>query len=124
MSDPLALDPVQAMLAQTSLKNTLFGAMSRYFGIDTLTYVSPQRTTIVYIQRRFLPDARRFQLLQEHTVAEGDRLDIIAARSLGDPTLFWRIADANNAMHPDALTATVGRRLRITLPEGVTGTKL
>ena len=124
MSDPLRLDPVQAMLAQTSLKNTLFTATSRYFGIDTLTYAAPQGTSIVYIQRRFLPSPDRFQLLQEHTVTQGERLDNIAAQFLGDPALFWRLCDANNAMRPEELTETIGRKLRITLPEGITGTQL
>ena len=124
MSDPLRLDPVQAMLAQTSLKNTLFTATSRYFGVDTLTYVTPQGMAIVYIQRRFLPSSDRFQLLQEHTVTQGERLDNIASQFLGDPTLFWRLCDANNAMRPEELTETIGRKLRITLPEGITGTQL
>jgi hypothetical protein len=124
MSDPLMLDPVQAMLAQTSLKNTLFTATSRYFGIDTLTYTAPQGTAVVYIQRRFLPSPDRFQLLQEHSVTQGERLDNIASQFLGDPTLFWRLCDANNAMRPEELTETIGRKLRITLPEGITGTQL
>jgi hypothetical protein len=33
--------------------------------------------------------------------------------------MFWRICDANGAMQPEELTQTVGRRLRITLPEGI-----
>lgn len=124
MSNPLLLDPVQAMLAQTSLENTLFGPTSRYFGVATLNYVTREGTTIVYIERRFLPPPENFQLLQEHTVVEGERLDNIAAQYLGDPTLFWRLCDANNAMRPDELTEAVGRKLDITLPDGVTGAKL
>jgi hypothetical protein len=124
MSNPLLVDPIQALLAQTSLKNTLFAPTSRYFGLDTLTYVAPQNRTILYVQRRFLPPADNFQLIQQHTVTQGERLDNIAAQYLGDPTLFWRLCDANNAMNPDALTETVGSTLDITLPDGVTGTKL
>lgn len=123
-SNPLLVDPVQAMLAQTSLKNTLFAPGSRYYGIDTLNYVAPDGTTIVYIRRRFVPPPENFQLLQLHTVVQGERLDNIATQFLGDPTLFWRLCDANNAMRPEELTATVGRQLRITLPEGVIGAKL
>lgn len=52
---------------------------------------------------------------------EGERLDQVAAKYLGDPEAFWRIADANGAMRPQALTETAGRRLRITLPEGIPG---
>jgi hypothetical protein len=32
------------------------------------------------------------------------------------------VADANGAMRPDELTEEIGRKLRITLPEGVPGT--
>jgi hypothetical protein len=62
-----------------------------------------------------------FALLQEHVVMEGERLDNITAQYVGDPEQFWRICDANRAMRPDGLTATPGRRLRITLPEGIPG---
>jgi len=124
MSNPLLVDPIQALLAQTSLKNTLFAPTSRYFAIDTLAYVTPQGTTIVYIQRRFLPPSEHFQLIQQHIVTQGERLDNIAAQYLGDPTLFWRLCDANNAMKPDELTEQIGRTIHITLPDGVTGTKL
>jgi len=116
-------DPVQAMLAQTTLKNTLFAPNSRYYGIDTATIVENGRTT-VYLRRRFLPPASRFQLQPEHTVVQGERLDTIAAQELGDPTLFWRLCDANNAMRPGELTETVGRKLRVTMPEGINGTAL
>ena len=58
-----------------------------------------------------------------YSVVAGDRLDTIAAQLLGDPELFWRIADANGAMRPDELTETVGRKLRITLPAGIPGAK-
>ena len=42
-----------------------------------------------------------------------------SARYLGDPELFWRLCDANVAMRPAELTETIGRRLHITLPEGM-----
>lgn len=117
-------DPVQAMLAQTSLQNNLFTATSRYFGLETTTMTSADGKQIVYLRRRFLPSPARFQLLQEHTVTQGERLDNVAAHYLGDPELFWRIADANNAVRPQELLETIGRKLRITLPEDVSGTSL
>jgi hypothetical protein len=123
-SNVIPPDPVQAMLAQTSLRNTLFTATSRYFGVETTTMTSADGKEIVYLRRRFLPSPARFQLLQEHTVTQGERLDNIAAHYLGDPELFWRIADANNAMRPEELLERIGRRLRITLPEDVTGTSI
>jgi len=124
MSNGIPTDPVQAMLAQTSLERSLFVATSRYFGIDTETLTTPDGRTIIYLKRRFVPPPDRFQLLQLHTVTQGERLDNIAAKYLGDPELFWRLADANGAMRPEDLVATVGRTLRITLPQGVTGNSL
>ena len=124
MSDSLAIDPVQALLAQTSLARSLFTATSRYYGLGTNTLTAPDGTVIVYVKRRFLPSPSRFQLIQEHVVVQGERLDNIAAAFLGDPELFWRLADANGAMKPEELVQIVGRRLRITLPEGITGSAL
>ena len=124
MSAFLNMDPVQAILAQTSLKNTLFAANSRYYGIGTATLERRGQNIQVYLRRRFLPQASRFQTIQEHTVSQGERLDNISAQFLGDATLFWRLADANNAMRAEELTETPGRKIRITLPEGVTGTAL
>lgn len=99
----------------------LFPPTSRYHPIETTRLVLPDGTEIVFLRRRFLPEANRFALLQEHVVSEGDRLDNITARYLGDPLQFWRVCDANDAMNPPDLTAEVGRRLRITMPEGVPG---
>ncbi len=117
------LDPVQAMLAQTSLQTTLFASASRYYGVATDTILERGRP-IAYVLRRFVPPPERFQLLQTHTVMQGERLDNITAQYLGDPTLFWRVCDANRTMRPWELTATVGRKLRITLPAGITGAAL
>jgi hypothetical protein len=98
-----------------------FPATSRYCGIETVSLKTADGRTVVYLQRRFLPNPERFVLLQEHVVAEDERLDNIAAKYLGDPEAFWRIADANWAMRPDELTATTGHQIRITLPEGIPG---
>lgn len=124
MNNGIPTDPVQAMLAQTALKRTLFAATSRYYGIDTAIMITAEGKIIIYIQRRFVPPADGFQLLQEHAVTQDERLDNIAARYLGDPELFWRVADANTAMRPEELVEEVGRRLRITLPQGISGTSL
>ena len=121
-TDPTT-DPVQAMLAQTSLKTTLFAANSRYYGTETLT-ITQNGVPVAYLKRRFAPQPERLQLLQQHTVTQGERADNIAAKYLGDPTLFWRLCDANRAMRPEELTETIGRRLRITMPDGVPGVAL
>ena len=103
------------------LKTPPFPATSRYTGVGTAIYRTASGQPIVYLRRRFVPSAERFDVLQEHRVEDGDRLDRVTARYLGDPEQFWRLCDANEAMHPEELTATIGRILRITLPEGILG---
>jgi hypothetical protein len=97
-----------------------FPPSSRYHGIETAKLEGPGGTAVVYLRRRFVPQPDRFSVLGEHPVVDGERLDHIAARRLGDPELFWRICDANRALRPDDLLE-IGRRLIITLPEGVAG---
>src|SRR5688572_30823849 len=98
-----------------------FALTSRYYNSETATLLTADGRTITYLRRRFVPPPERFFLLTEHVVADGERLDNISAQHQGDPEAFWRIADANRAMRPQALTETIGRRLRITLPEGIPG---
>jgi hypothetical protein len=114
-------DPIQTILQMSSLKTTVFPPTSRYHGIETAETEMPGGRTVTYLRRRFVPASERFSLLQEHTVTEGERPDAIAARYLDDPEQFWRICDANDVMHPNELTDTIGRRIRITLPEGIPG---
>lgn len=104
------------------MMNLLFPMTSRYFSVETTTLEGLDGKVIVYLKRRFVPQPERFALLQEHVVRQGERLDNITAHYLDDPEQFWRICDANRAMRPDELTETIGRRLRITLPEGIPGT--
>lgn len=96
-----------------------FPPTSRYYGIDTVALTLPDGRQVTCLRRRLLPQPERFADLQQHVVAQGDRLDNIAAAYLGDPEAFWRIADANRALQPEDLTRRIGRVLRITLPEGI-----
>jgi hypothetical protein len=98
---------------------TPFPPTSRYFGVEVARLETADGRLVAYVRRRFIPQPESFELLQERVVSEGERLDNISAEILGDPEQFWRICDANNAMRPEDLTDTPGRRLRITLPEGI-----
>ncbi|HET8631523.1 MAG TPA: hypothetical protein VFL91_29215 [Thermomicrobiales bacterium] len=109
------------MSASPTTTATAVAATSRYAAVTTATLTAADGRTIVYLRRRFVPPSERFALLQEHVVVDGDRLDNLAAAYLGDPEQFWRLCDANGALRPDELTETPGRRLRITLPEGIPG---
>ena len=94
---------------------------SRYYGLDTRTYVDADGVEVPYFPRRLLPDPDRLAQIDQHVVQQGERPDTIAAHALGDPELFWRLCDGNRVMQPEELTATLGRQLRITLPENVPG---
>ena len=100
----------------------MFPITSRYYSIQIVTREGADGKQVAYLRRRFVPAPERFELLAEHVVTEGERLDNIAARYVGDPEQFWRLCDANGAIRPEELIETTGRRLRITLPEGIPGT--
>jgi hypothetical protein len=115
------MNPFTPFPVPTDLRATAFPPTSRYHGLELGKYTLPNGREVAYVTRRFVPKQERFATLREYTVSEGDRLDNIAAQHLGDPEQFWRLADANNELDPYALTSTPGRRIRITLPEGIPG---
>jgi hypothetical protein len=95
----------------------MFTPTSRYYALPTKQLTTLDGRRVTYVQRRFVPPASTFQRLGEVVVRQGDRLDNITARTLGDPEQFWQLCDANNAMNPPELTAEFGRRLRIPVPQ-------
>lgn len=114
-------DQLQALLQQTGSAPAPFPPTSRYHSTPVATLKTADGREVAYLKRRFVPAPEHFALLQEHVVTEGERLDHIAARYLGDPEQYWRLCDANGAVRPDELLEPVGRRIRITLPEGIPG---
>lgn len=94
----------------------MFEHTSRYYGIPTATFDNG-KCQIIYKLRRLLPAGESMPLLVTIAVADHDRLDLIAARTLGDPELFWRVCDANNAMNPFSLVAEPGTELRVPIPQ-------
>ena len=97
----------------------MFDPTSRYVGLETTTISVPDGDNgtreIRYVRRRIIPSAEDLTTLVEHTVAQGERLDQITARYIGDPTQFWRVCDANNVTKPEELEAA-GRIVKIALP--------
>jgi hypothetical protein len=116
-------DPVQALLRLGVIPPVTFPADSRYSGSATLTCTTADGRSITYLAPRFVPQsgAANFSTVAHHTVKQGERLDLIAAKYLGDPLLFWLICDANGAVRPDALLEMPGAVLDITMPQGVPG---
>lgn len=114
---------VQALLSMGAIQSVSFPTDSRYYGFSTLSYTSPDGATASYLVRRYVPQpgAQNFATVAQHTVVHGDRLDLLAAKYLGDPLLFWLICDANGAIRPDQLVETPGSALSITMPQGVPG---
>jgi hypothetical protein len=98
----------------------MFDPKSRYYSLETATYITVEGRQVVYVRRRFLPCANTMPTLAAVTVMQGDRLDVITARTLGDPEHFWHLCDANNTMHPAELIAETEqtiKTIRISLPE-------
>lgn len=114
-------DPLKALLDAGALNTSKFPDNSRYHSVAITTLEQNDEEGIAYLQRRFVPPAEHFAVIQEHTVVEGDRVDNLAAHYLGDPELYWRLCDANGVMRPDELTKTAGSKVVITLPEGIPG---
>ena len=115
--------PLTAFVQLGLVPPVTFPTDSRYYGFSTLTHTTPAGQNVSYLARRIIPQpgAPDYATVATHTVVQGDRLDLIAAKYLGDPLLFWLICDANGAMRPEDLTSTVGRTLRIALPAGIPG---
>lgn len=95
----------------------MFDPTSRYARVETAEFTDRDGRRIAHVRRRFLPQGGRMPLLAVVAVRPGDRIDIIAARVLGDPEHFWRVCDANDAMDPQELTEENGRALRVPVPE-------
>lgn len=93
----------------------MFLPTSRYSSIEIAEWTSPTGRIVRYVRRRFIPLTAP-PVLAHHTVAAGDRLDNVTARTLGDPEQFWRVADANRAERAADLVDEPGRVLDIPMP--------
>ncbi len=115
--------PLQALIQAGVVPSVSFPTDSRYYNSPTLQYTAPNGQMIAYLARRFVPQpgAPNYATVAQHTVTRGDRLDLIAAKYLGDPLMFWLLCDANGAIRPNALIATPGSVIAITMPQGVPG---
>ncbi|WP_052200187.1 LysM peptidoglycan-binding domain-containing protein [Terriglobus sp. TAA 43] len=110
------MDTALALLIQSAAgTGAPTNASSRYYGAATQEYVGPDGVAVRYLARRILPQAAVYLSTRSYTVVQGDRLDNLAAKFLGDPMLFWMIADANAATDAEALTEQPGHVIRIPL---------
>jgi hypothetical protein len=95
----------------------MFDPKSRYYSIDTTILVAADGRMIAYKRRRFLPPAGSALVLAEVMPTVDERLDLLTARTLGDPEAFWRVCDANGTLSPFRLLEDRSQSIRIPTPQ-------
>ncbi len=86
----------------------MFAPDSRYTGNAVARHTDRNGETYEYLLRRRiprLPDVAGMESSTQSVVlpVHGDRPDLLAARALGDPTLFWHLCDTNDVIDPEQL---------------------
>ena len=111
-----------SLLAAGAIPATAYPPTSRYATTAVTAHDPGDGTPAVpHLARRFCPQRGRFADLYAATVMATDRRDTLAARHLGDPELWWQLADANGVIDPRMLTAQPGQRIRITSAVDIPG---
>lgn len=78
----------------------MFDSSSRYASAPTETVTDARGRTVTVV----LPPAPPAQtLLGIHALRQGERIDHLATKYLANDTGYWRIAEQNDVMLPDAL---------------------
>ena len=113
-------NPIQAMFEAGIVEATDFPPESRYAGLPTKTLTAATGRTITYVTRRFVPPPEAFATQAYRITTEGERLDQIAASTIGNPEGFWQLCDANRSVFAEELEKP-GTDVRLTLPQGVPG---
>jgi hypothetical protein len=115
----MTTDPVQLLIDAGAIPSSPFGPNSRYSSVVLGRYVRDANDPgIAYVLRRFIPQQSDIPTAARHIVHGGERPDLLAAQTLGDAELYWRVADANAVTDPFALTDTLGARIAIPTPPG------
>ena len=99
--------------------DTSFDPNSRYYGVDTAQYTPEFGPPIRYLLVPPRPQGSSFTSQKMVRVTATDRPDTLAATYLGDPTMGWRLADANNELSELDLIQP-GTDIRIPLPKATT----
>jgi hypothetical protein len=79
----------------------MFDSKSRYVKAETYAVEDARGRTVLVVAPPPPPDQ---VLLGIHLQKQGERLDLLAARYVNDPAGYWRIAEQNDVMLPEALT--------------------
>lgn len=93
---------------------------SRYDGIPTGRVEADDGhggvRDVMYLLTRTPIDPAAAVPLAWHRVAADDRLDLVAARYLGDPAVYWQICDANLTLDPGDLVGPDAEGSVLTIP--------
>jgi hypothetical protein len=92
----------------------MFFKGSRYQDTPALDHEADDGRIIRYKALRLIPPTDG---ISKHVVDDGERLDHIAFDQYRDPERFWRLCDANLAVHPAELTARPGRIIDVPASE-------
>lgn len=114
-------DLLQQLLQSGAVQQSAFTPQSRYSGLRVASLATADGGAISYVGRRFIAQPENFAVLQRHRVIQGERVDLLAAQSYGDPLFYWRLCDANLALRPEDVTARPGVFINLTLPPGIPG---
>ena len=118
-SRPPAGPALSALIASAGGTGGPAAPSSRYYGAGVEELTLPDGPPVRYLVRRIIPQSSVYSSTVSYVIAEGDRLDNLAQRFLGDPALYWMICDANGTVDPDSLTAQVGTTILIPIASSV-----
>ena len=79
----------------------MFDPKSRYIKAETYVVKDKRGRDVVVVAS---PPPPAQLLLGLHLLKQGERLDLLAAKYINDPAGYWRIAEQNEVMLPEALT--------------------
>jgi len=79
----------------------MFDPKSRYLKAETYVVIDARGRAVTVVVPPPTPEQLQLGI---HLLKQGERLDLLAARYLNDPAGYWRIAEQNDVMLPEALT--------------------
>lgn len=110
---------MQSMVLASAGTGAPTNPSSRYYGATVEFFTGPNGVQVAYLQRRIIPQPDIYTATQNYAIVDGDRLDNLSFKFLGDPLLYWMICDANGATDPDDLTAQAGSTILIPLASAI-----
>jgi hypothetical protein len=79
----------------------MFDPKSRYAKAETYVVTDARDREVTIVVPPPPPEQAQLGI---HLLKQGERLDLLAAKYLNDPAGYWRIAEQNDVMLPEALT--------------------